>query len=100
MDPIRATVKWFSGSFGFLAADDGKDYFVHFSAIEDANAPDGSNCNRCDLAWRQPVECCPNCGGEVIAIKYKWLSELQEVEILSVIDQGERGLKAARVRKL
>lgn len=34
-DKIRGTVKWFNESkgFGFLEAG-GKDYFVHFSAIQ------------------------------------------------------------------
>ncbi len=34
-DKIRGTVKWFNDSkgFGFLESN-GKDYFVHFSAIQ------------------------------------------------------------------
>jgi len=34
-DKIRGTVKWFNESkgFGFIESD-GKDYFVHFSAIQ------------------------------------------------------------------
>lgn len=31
----QGTVKWFNEKkgFGFIAAEDGKDYFVHFSSI-------------------------------------------------------------------
>ena len=32
----QGTVKWFNGTkgYGFITGEDGKDYFVHFSAIQ------------------------------------------------------------------
>ena len=32
---MEGTVKWFNGQkgFGFVQGEDGKDYFVHFSAV-------------------------------------------------------------------
>ena len=32
---MEGTIKWFNGQkgFGFINGEDGKDYFVHFSAI-------------------------------------------------------------------
>ena len=72
--PIRAVVKWFSGSFGFLHGENGEDYFVHFTAIE---AGDG---------------------------EFRSLVELQEVEILdarrNIKDGEDKGWKATAVRKL
>ena len=76
MDPIRATVKWFRGSFGFLAGDDGRDFFVHFSAIEVDD--------RTDVREGKP---------------FRRLAELQEVEVLAWI-LTEKGWKATKVRKL
>jgi CspA family cold shock protein len=36
-DRITGTVKWFSNvkGYGFIEVEDGKDVFVHFSAIEE-----------------------------------------------------------------
>lgn len=100
MDPIKATVKWFRGSFGFLTDGD-QDYFVHYTGIIDDNAPEGRACDTCEKAWKHHAgDSCPGCGGEVRAIRYLDLAELQEVEILEVVDQGMKGLKAAKVRKL
>lgn len=33
---MQGTVKWFNAEkgFGFIAAEDGKEFFVHFSAIQ------------------------------------------------------------------
>ena len=46
-DKIRGTVKWFNDGkgFGFIEAG-GKDYFVHFSAIQSSGfktLPEGAN---------------------------------------------------------
>ena len=41
---MEGTVKWFDGqkSFGFIQGEDGKDYFVHFSALpEDMRLNEG-----------------------------------------------------------
>ena len=41
---MEGTVKWFNSQkgFGFIEGEDGKDYFVHFSALpEDARLNDG-----------------------------------------------------------
>lgn len=45
-DKLRGKVKWFNKEkgFGFIASD-GKDYFVHFSAIQGSgfkNLPEGA----------------------------------------------------------
>lgn len=101
-DGIKATVKWFRGSFGFLEDDAGNDYFVHHSAIvtDPAADPDGASCPKCREAWEGDRAACPKCGGEVKRIRFRKLAELQEVEILDWIENGEKGLKATRVRKL
>lgn len=38
-DRATGTVKWFNAAkgYGFIAHDGGKDLFVHFSSIQDAN---------------------------------------------------------------
>ena len=100
---INATVKWFRGAYGFLLSEDGRDFFVHHTAIEvDPDAPtDGVSCPKCRKAWENGnLDECPNCGGEVRRIRFRRLAELQEVEILEWMDNGEKGLKATRVRKL
>ena len=41
---MEGTVKWFDGQkgFGFIQGEDGKDYFVHFSALpEDMRLNEG-----------------------------------------------------------
>jgi CspA family cold shock protein len=40
---MRGVVKWFTGQrfFGFIAGDDGRDYFVHGSAAEAPHALTG-----------------------------------------------------------
>jgi CspA family cold shock protein len=41
---MEGTIKWFNGQkgFGFINGEDGKDYFVHFSAIpEDVRLNEG-----------------------------------------------------------
>ncbi|MBT4805660.1 cold-shock protein [Candidatus Woesearchaeota archaeon] len=41
---MEGTVKWFNGQkgFGFVQGEDGKDYFVHFSAVpEDVRLNEG-----------------------------------------------------------
>jgi len=98
----RATVKWFRGSFGFLEDEDGNDYFVHQSAIEvDPDAPlNGVSCPTCRDAWENSdLDECPKCRGELRKIRFRKLAELQEVEILDWIQNGDKGLKATTVRK-
>ena len=65
---MQGKVKWFNSQkgFGFITAEDGKDVFVHYSAVE------GSG--------------------------FKNLAENDTVEFDA--EQGEKGLKAAHVRKI
>ncbi len=39
-DRVTGTVKWFNASkgYGFISRPEGKDLFVHYSAIQDAGA--------------------------------------------------------------
>ena len=77
MQPIKASVKWFAGSFGFLEGEDGRDYFVHYTAIESDERTERRE-------------------GRL----YRKLVELQDVEILAWEKNGEKGFRATRVRKL
>ncbi len=38
-DRVSGTVKWFNAAkgYGFISREGGKDLFVHFSSIQDAN---------------------------------------------------------------
>jgi len=102
-ETILATVKWFRGSFGFLEGNDGNDYFVHQSAIEvdPEEEPNGVRCPKCREAWENPnLAECPKCRGELKRIRFRKLAELQEVEILDWEQNGDKGLKATKVRKL
>ena len=50
---MEGTIKWFNGQkgFGFINGEDGKDYFVHFSAI-----PEDVRLNECDKVTFDVVE--------------------------------------------
>jgi len=99
---IKATVKWFRGAYGFLADDQGNDYFIHHTAIE--TPPDapytGVLCRPCKEAWETlNLEQCPNCKGELQKIRFRKLAELQDVLILSW-SENDKGRRAERVKKL
>lgn len=59
---MRGTVKWFSAEkgYGFITpadgANDGKDVFVHYSAVEGEHAPGQQNLSAGDLVEFDVVE--------------------------------------------
>jgi CspA family cold shock protein len=52
-DKMNGTVKWFSerNGYGFIQGEDGKDYFVHHSAV-----PEGLVLKEGDAVTFEPVE--------------------------------------------
>ena len=50
---MEGTVKWFNADkgFGFIEGEDGEDYFVHHSALDE-----GTNLNENDKVTFEPAE--------------------------------------------
>jgi len=81
---MEGTVKWFSGrkGFGFIQGEDGKDYFVHHTAL-----PQGARINEGDKVSFEPTSTDKGDQAQKVKLLEKSSSKPQEEEEFEDIEE-------------